>query len=121
MHRVIFAAALATACVGNSPQPPSHDPQVDRSAPRPVATTPAAAGGTWTPVATRAPISAALPILLTDGTVMVQGLESTSWYRLSPDPMGNYVNGTWTQLAPTPNNYSPLYYASGVLLDGRVV
>jgi hypothetical protein len=40
---------------------------------------------------------------------------------LTPDAFGNYVNGTWTQLASLPADYSPLYHASAVLPDGRVI
>ena len=31
------------------------------------------------------------------------------------------VNGTWTQLASLPDGYSPLYHASAVLPDGRLI
>jgi hypothetical protein len=40
---------------------------------------------------------------------------------LTPDDTGSYVNGTWSQLATLPPNYSPLYHASAVLPDGRVI
>jgi hypothetical protein len=43
------------------------------------------------------------------------------WFRLSPDINGSYVNGTWSPLASLPSGYSPLYYASAVLPDGRVI
>jgi hypothetical protein len=32
-----------------------------------------------------------------------------------------YINGTWTQKASLPAGYSPLYFASAVLPDGRVI
>jgi hypothetical protein len=56
--------------------------------------------GTWTPVTRQAPASVELMILLSDGTVMCasQG-DSRSWYKLTPDSRGSYVNGTWTTLA----------------------
>ena len=38
-------------------------------------------------------------LLLTDGSVIVQGLCSNLWYRLTPDASGNYANGTWSQIA----------------------
>jgi hypothetical protein len=58
-------------------------------------------------------------MLLSDGTVMAQGGNTTNtWYRLTPDSGGSYVNGTWTQLASM--KYTRLYYASNVLPDGRV-
>jgi hypothetical protein len=61
------------------------------------------------------------PILLTDGTVMVADNGCQDWWKLTPDQFGSYVNGTWTQLASLPNGYSPLYHASAVLPDGRVI
>jgi hypothetical protein len=61
------------------------------------------------------------PILLTDGTVMVQDDGCRDWWKLTPDAFGSYVNGTWTQLASTPAVYSPLYHSSAVLPDGRVI
>jgi hypothetical protein len=76
---------------------------------------------TWTPLAHQPSFTASTALLLTDGTVMVQAQESSAWWRLTPDKTGNYINGTWTQLASLPSGYAPLYYASAVLPDGRVV
>jgi len=81
----------------------------------------AGAQGTWTPLAHQPSFTASTALLLTDGTVMVQADESSVWWRLTPDKTGNYVNGTWTQLASLPSGYAPRYYASAVLPDGRVV
>ena len=58
---------------------------------------------------------------LTDGTVMVHEYGDSNWWRLTPDNKGSYLNGKWSQLAPLPSNYGPLYYASAVLPDGRVL
>jgi hypothetical protein len=58
---------------------------------------------------------------LTDGTVLVQGNGSSDWWRLTPDNTGSYVNGTWKQAASLPSGYVPLYFASAVLADGRLV
>jgi hypothetical protein len=60
-------------------------------------------------------------LLLTDGSVIVQGLCSNLWYRLTPDASGSYANGTWNQIASMSSSYQPLYYASAVLPDGRVI
>jgi hypothetical protein len=60
-------------------------------------------------------------LLLTDGTVMVQDAGGTDWWKLTPDAHGSYTNGTWTQLASPPDGYSPLYFSSAVLPDGRVI
>jgi hypothetical protein len=58
---------------------------------------------------------------LTDGTVMAQGNGSSDWWKLTPDITGNYVNGTWTQLASLPAGYVPSDFSSAVLADGRLV
>ncbi len=64
---------------------------------------------------------AANPLLLTDGTVIVQDAGCQDWWRLTPDNTGSYVNGTWTQIASLPDGYAPLYHSSAVLPDGRVI
>ena len=86
------------------------------------------ATGTWQPLVNQPTFltaGATIPILLTDGSVMVQDngnyISTNHWWKLTPDASGSYVNGTWTQLADAPANYAPLYYASAVLADGRVV
>jgi hypothetical protein len=61
------------------------------------------------------------PLLLTDGTVMIQDAGCQDWWKLTPDSSGSYMNGTWTQLASLPSGYSPLYHSSAVLPDGRVI
>jgi hypothetical protein len=82
-------------------------------------------------------------LLLTDGTVMCHVTSSNRWRKLTPDAFGSYVNGTWSDIAnmpdgtdtsvanpsPPPNvsgpcapcAYGPLYFASVVMPDGRVV
>jgi hypothetical protein len=67
------------------------------------------------------PNGAGVGLLLTDGTVMFQGNNAATWWKLTPDSFGSYFNGTWSQLASLPSGYSPLYFASSVLADGRVV
>jgi hypothetical protein len=64
---------------------------------------------------------AANPLLLTDGTVIVQDAGCQDWWRLTPDKTGSYVNGTWRQIASLPSGYAPLYHSSAVLPDGRVI
>ncbi len=75
--------------------------------------------GTWTTLTNAPPAAVATMLLLTDGTVMAQGVSTNQWYRLTPDGNGSYVSGTWTTLAPSA--HAPLYYAAGVLRDGRVI
>ena len=75
--------------------------------------------GVWTPLKNWAPDFAGTMLLLTDGTVMVQGyLPGNNWMRLTPDSSGSYINGTWTTLAPM--SIPRLYYASHVLQNGKM-
>jgi hypothetical protein len=72
------------------------------------------------------PLHPGAMLLLTDGTLMVQDQGSGNsgtgnWWRLTPDIGGSYVNGTWSQLAAMPSTYAPLYFASAILPDGRVI
>jgi hypothetical protein len=75
----------------------------------------------WTPLTNQPTFSASNPLLLTDGTVMVHDFCARGWWRLTPDNTGSYVNGTWSALASLPAGYGPLYFASAVLPDGRVI
>ncbi len=74
--------------------------------------------------------------LLTDGSVLFEtaavddnGNISFPEYKLTPDLSGSYVNGRWTQVASLPNaastanpdGWAPIYMASAVLPDGRVI
>jgi len=74
--------------------------------------------GTWQPLTNQPSFAAGTMLLLTDGTVMCQEAGGNNWWRLTPDASGNYVNATWSPLAPMKN--TRLYYASAVLRDGRV-
>jgi uncharacterized repeat protein (TIGR03803 family) len=73
--------------------------------------------------------NASTALLLTDGSVMVQEYCSANWWKLSPNPnpkVGSpYINGTWKKLASSvfsvKDAYAPLFYASAVLPDGRVI
>ncbi len=75
----------------------------------------------WQPLKNQPSIGASNPLLLTDGTVMVQDVGAQDWWRLTPDNSGSYVKGTWTQLASLPSGYAPYAFASAVLPDGRVI
>ena len=87
---------------------------------------------TWTPMTTTPPVSFGWIQLLTDGRVMLheepncsgstcKGKDYTAWYTLTPDINGNYATGTFTQVASSAAGYAPLYFASSVLPDGKVV
>jgi hypothetical protein len=83
----------------------------------------------WQPLTNQPSFSPGVVLLLTDGTILAHSepnclsctsTDYSSWYKLTPDNTGSYVNGTWTQLA-SPQGYAPLYFGSVVLPDGRVV
>jgi hypothetical protein len=75
------------------------------------------AGGTWTALSNLG--GGGTMMLLTDGSVMLQGGGiASSWSRLTPSSTGSYVNGTFSNLASM--RLSRLYFASNVLTDGRV-
>lgn len=78
-------------------------------------------GQTLQTLVNQPPDGAGIGLLLTDGTVMFQGNGCSDWWKLSPDISGSYVKGKWKQAASLPSGYSPLYFASAVLADGRVV
>lgn len=80
----------------------------------------------WTALTHEPTVPMGTALLLTDGTVMAQQMQTSgyatgAWWRLTPDITGSYANGTWSQLASMPSGYAPLYYASAVLPDGRLV
>ena len=76
---------------------------------------------TWTPLTNQPTFAASNANLLLDGTIMVQDAGAQDWWRLTPDAFGSYLKGTWSQLASLPAGYSPLYYGSAVLKDGRLI
>lgn len=83
------------------------------------------AQGTWTQV-TNVPVDSnvGVMILLSDGTVISKthtgGIDGYGvvWDRLTPDSLGSYINGTWSQIAPM--NGSRLFFSTEMLKDGRV-
>ena len=94
--------------------------------------------GSWQPLANPPPITEIIdpstgisygpgganePLLLTDGSVIVQvegwwGMDARV-FKLTPDNKGSYVNGTWSQVASKP--YISSAKAQAVLADGRVI
>src|ERR1700688_5224224 len=68
-----------------------------------------------------APDGAIVEYLMTDGSIVVQGGTCSDFWKLTPDNKGSYVNGSWTQIASLPSNYSPYANAEAVLADGRLV
>lgn len=82
-------------------------------------------GGTWQAVTTGPAGGLCNPLLLTDGSVMLAAGDSPRWYKLTPDKSGHYEDGTWSRIGSLPvisgTQYAPLYHASAVLRDGRVL
>lgn len=89
----------------------------------------APAAGRWQRLVNQPPVLCDTALLLTDGRVMMHqygdphnnGQGMNNWWALTPDANGSYLNGTWSQLASMSSNYGPLYFASAVLADGRVI
>lgn len=75
--------------------------------------------GTWSNLVNAPPATVCTSFLLTDGSVLAQGVSTRKWYRLRPDTNGSYANGSWATMADSAN--APLYYASGILRDGRLM
>lgn len=87
----------------------------------------------WTSIEATNPFPGSSPttaLLLTDGSVILQDFCTPSWYRLIPNgATGEYSTGTWSSYAlgdgkpiqAMPGGYAPLYYASQVIPDGRVI
>lgn len=81
-----------------------------------------AKSGTWAKVKNAFPGGTPdTALVLTDGTVLMHDGCTANWYRLTPDSKGSYHNGTWKKTAAMPSGYTPLYFASQVLADGRVI
>jgi len=82
--------------------------------------------GTWTPLTNQAPSvpgqfgrTVGTMMLLSNGSVMVQGGDSVpTWYNLTPDSTGSFINGTWSQLKSM--SIGRLYDGSAVLPNGDV-
>src|SRR5436305_9196195 len=80
-----------------------------------------ARAGTLTQLKNFAPDGVNMTMLMTDGTVMAQGLSASDWWKLVPDKKGSYINGTWKRAASFPQGYAPDASAESVLADGRLV
>src|SRR6516225_8246919 len=80
--------------------------------------------GTWTPLTNFLPdaFGATHEMLLSDGTVMIQGggasVASKNWYKLTPDTNGSYIDGTFSPRASM--NLERLFFGSNVLPSGKV-
>ena len=82
--------------------------------------------GTWSTLTAPTPpagstVGADIALLLTDGSVLMHngsGSNTDEWYRLTPGDDGKYASGSWSSALKM--TYTRLYFASGVLRDGRV-
>ena len=131
--------AQTSAPVPNLPSRPFGAGPVPQSATASPVATPAALAApapplpnNWTSLKTLPGFPASTPLLLTDGRVLVQDYGTTNWFVLTPDNTGSYANGTWSSVGSSPKqcydsytgvteSWAPLYMASAVLPDGRVV
>jgi hypothetical protein len=79
----------------------------------------------WKPLKNAPPFDPGTMLLASDGTVLVHAEPpaggTSRWYKLTPDSKGSYVAGTWSQLPSMPGGYNPLYFASAILPDGRMI
>lgn len=88
----------------------------------------------WRPLLNQPPAFLDDCHVLTDGTVMCHEFATNRWHRLSPNINGSYLKGTWDArpIPPMPNGvdlsygcnpctYAPIYFASAVLPDGRLI
>jgi len=80
-----------------------------------------ASAQSWIPVVSPFPGSAGTASLRTDGSVMVEDNNTGIWWKLVPDPTGDYANGSWVLLVSEPSGYDPLYFGSAVLPDDKMV
>ena len=78
----------------------------------------------WTEIANFPGAYPDTSLLLTDGRVITHSVCTNSWGILTPDRKGRYDvgHGKWSD-GPTnmPEGYYPLYYASAILPDGRMI
>ena len=84
----------------------------------------AAVTQTWKPLKNQPGANVGVMLLLRDGRVLVheeQNGNSRNWYILTPDATGSYLNGTWSSGGQLPSTYSPWFFGSQVLLDGKSI
>jgi hypothetical protein len=83
----------------------------------------------WTPLENPPPFGTPGTMLLeSNGDVLVHDepnnnvtAGSNLWWQLTPAANGSYIDGTWSQIASMPAGYSPEYFASAILPDGRMI
>jgi hypothetical protein len=121
---VTTAQASAQTSVPLGPRPP-----LGRAKPSGLTPFFGPATSPWTPLKNPPPTGTPGTMLLeSDGTVLVHDEPdnnttggTNAWYKLTPDSSGSYIDGTWSQIASMPAAYTPLYFASAILPDGRMI
>ena len=86
---------------------PVLGPPVGRAVPAASAPSVASAGTSpWEPLRHAPPFYPGTMLLASDGTVLVHSEPPSGgtsvWYKLTPNPKGSYVDGTWSQIASMP-------------------
>ena len=75
--------------------------------------------GAWKAPARALGFNVGVMLLLTDGNVFAQDHGTRHWWRLAPDPNGDFRNGLWRRTRDA--HYAPRRFASAVLGDGQVL
>jgi hypothetical protein len=83
----------------------------------------------WTPLKNPPPFGTPGTMLVeSNGTVLVHDEPDNNvtggtneWWALKPAANGSYIDGTWSQIGSMPAGYTPLYFASAILPDGRMI
>jgi len=71
-------------------------------------------------IAQQPPVAMQLAWLMTDGTVLAQSDQGSTWYTYTPDATGSYADGTWKQVGSLQSGYDPSAFSSALLADGRL-
>jgi hypothetical protein len=90
---------------------------------------PADTASPWTALKNPPPFGTPGTMLVeSDGTVLVHDEPDNNttggtnqWWKLTPASNGSYIDGTWSRIASMAAAYTPLYFASAVLPDGRMI
>jgi len=83
-----------------------------------------ASAQSWTTTTHPAPQAIGPILQLRDGRILAhsdQGGNANVWYILTPDSSGSYVNGTWTGPYAMQSGYSPFFFSSTVMIDGKTI
>ena len=83
-----------------------------------------ASSQTWAPLTHQPGVTLGPMLQLRDGRILVheeQDGNPRNWWILTPSSTGSYLNGTWSSGGQLPANYSPFFFSSQVLLDGKRV